>query len=122
VIQPKEAKVIANITNLSQAYPVITSNNFGKGTAIYIGIPARESVIAPLIDDLSQSLALKSGPATPQGVLARFIDGKHILYLNMTNQDQKIDLNGEAKSILTGKDYKGQLLLKPNEPEFIEIN
>jgi beta-galactosidase len=122
VIQPEEAKIIASITNLNHDYPVITSNNYGKGTAIYIGIPARESVIAPLIDDLSKLLSLKSGPATPQGVLARFIDRKHILYLNITNQDQKIDFNGEAKSILTGKDYKGQLLLKPNEPEFIEIN
>jgi beta-galactosidase len=122
LIQPKEAKTLAKITNLNQDYPVITSNSYGKGTAIYIGIPARGNIFEPLIDDLSKSLSLKRGPETPPGVMARFIDSKHVLFLNMSSQDQKIEIKGQAKSILTDHIYTGQFLLKPYEPEFIEIN
>ena len=62
VIEPKGAEVIGNITSLDKDYPIITSNKYGKGKAIYIGLPARGEVLSPLLDDLISELSIKKGP------------------------------------------------------------
>jgi len=121
VIHPQGAKVLGSITSLDKSYPVITTNKYGKGTAIYLGLPAKSALIDPLIDSLTDSLSLKQGPEVPEGVMARFIDSKHILYLNLTSKPQTIDPKHASKSILFDKDYAGSFSLAPYEPEFIEL-
>ena len=79
VIESKGAEVIGNITSLDQDYPIITSNKYGKGKAIYIGLPAKGDVLNPLLDDLISELSIKKGPDVPAGVMARQIDSNHIL-------------------------------------------
>lgn len=121
VIYPKGATVIGNITSLDKNYPIITSNKYGRGTAIYLGLPAKAALMEPLIDNLTSSLSIKHGPAVPEGVMARFIDSSHILYLNLTGKPQMIDPKQPSRSILFEKDHTGSFSLQPFEPEFIEL-
>ena len=121
VIEPKGAEVIGNITSLDKDYPIITSNKYNKGRAIYIGLPARDKVLSSLLDDLISELSIKKGPDVPEGVMARQIDKNHVLYLNISSDPKKIELKGKSRSILFDKDYTDRFTIEPFEPEFIEL-
>ena len=121
VIEPNGAEVIGNITSLDKDYPIMTSNKFGKGRAIYVGLPADGSILNPLLDDLINLLKIKKGPDVPSGVMARQIDKNHLLYLNVSGEPKEIPLKGNARSLLFDKNYEGNFKIAPYEPEFIEI-
>lgn len=121
VIEPKGAEVLASITSLDKDYPIITANKYGKGRAIYIGLPAKEEILNPLLDQLITDLSLKKGPEVPEGVMARQIDTGHILYLNVSDKSKEIQMKGNSRSILFDKDYTGNFVIPPYEPEFIEV-
>jgi beta-galactosidase len=121
IIESKGAEVLANITSLDKNYPVITSNKFGKGRAIYIGLSARTEVLSPLLDELIGELTLKKGPDVPSGIMARQIDKNHVLYLNVTSEPKEIQMKGKSRSVLFDKDYSGNFSIAPYEPEFIEL-
>ncbi len=121
VIESKGAEVLASITSLDKDRPIITSNKYGKGKAIYVGLPASGPVLDPLLDDLINELGIKKGPEVPAGVMARQIDNNHYLYLNVTGEPKEIPMNGKSKSILFDKSYTGNFTIAPYEPEFIEV-
>ncbi len=121
VVETKGADILGNITSLDKDYPIITSTKYGKGTAIYIGLPAKEDVLNPIIDKLITELSIKKGPEVPAGIMARYIDPKHILYLNLGKEPTLIAQKGKLKSILSDKYYTDSFTLQPFEPEFIEI-
>jgi beta-galactosidase len=121
VIESKGAEILANITSLDKDYPIITSNKYGKGRAIYVGLPAKGEVLGSLLDDLIVELSIKKGPDVPSGVMARQIDKNHFLYLNASADPKEIQMKGNSRSILFDKDYTGNFTIVPYEPEFIEI-
>lgn len=121
IIEPKGSEVLGRITSLDKDYPVITTNRYGKGKAIYIGLPARAEVLSLLIDDLIRELSIKKGPDVPAGILARQIDDKHYLYLNLSSEAKEINMKGNSRSILYDKDYTGNFTIAAFEPEFIEL-
>jgi len=121
IIDPKGAEVIGNITSLDKDYPIMTSNKYGKGRAIYVGLPAKGEVLGGLLDDLIDELGIHKGPEVPSGVMARQIDKNHFLYLNVSGEPKEIKMNGKSRSILFDKDYTGNVTIAPYEPEFIEI-
>jgi beta-galactosidase len=121
VIESKGAEVLARITSLDKDYPIITSNKYGKGRAIYIGLPVKGEVLSPLLDELINELSIKRGPDVPEGVMARQIDETHILYLNVSREPKEIQLTRASRSILFDKEYKGTFTIAPYEPEFIEL-
>jgi len=121
VIEPKGAEVLGNIISLDKDYPIITSNRYGKGQAIYIGLPAKEEILNLLLDELITALGIQKGPEVPDNVMARQIDSKHILYLNTSKEPKTIELKGKSRSILFNKDYVDRFTIKPFEPEFIEL-
>ncbi|MGZ3750964.1 MAG: beta-galactosidase [Mucilaginibacter sp.] len=121
VIESKGAEILGNITSLDKDYPIITSNKYGKGRAIYVGLPASGEVLGPLLDKLIDELGIKKGPQVPDGVMARQIDKSHILYLNIGQTPAEIRLKGSLKGILTGKTFVDSFTLPPEEPELIEI-
>ena len=121
IIEPKGAEVIGTLTSLDKDYPIMTSNKYGKGRAIYVGLPAKGEVLGGLIDELITELDMKKGPEVPSGVMARQIDKNHFLYLNVSGEPKEIKINGMSRSILFDKDYKGNFTIAPYEPEFIEI-
>ena len=121
IIQPKGAEVIGALTSLDKDYPIMTINKFGKGKAIYVGLPADGNVLGGVVDDLIKELGIKKGPDVPSGVMARQIDDKLFLYLNVSGEPKEIKMNGKSRSILFDKDYTGNITVAPYEPEFIEI-
>ncbi|HEY5368148.1 MAG TPA: beta-galactosidase trimerization domain-containing protein, partial [Hanamia sp.] len=121
IIDPKGAKVLGSITSLDKDYPIITSNKYGKGQAIYVGLPANGDVLNPLVDELINELAIKKGPEVPGGVMARQIDKTHFLYLNISGETKMIPMKNASRSILFDKDYSGNISIAPYEPEFIEV-
>lgn len=120
IVDPKGAEVIGSITSLDKDYPIMTSNKYGKGRAIYVGLPADGNVLNPLIDELIVDLVIKKGPEVPAGIMARQIDKNHYLFLNVTGEPKEIPLKAKSKSILFDKDYSGNFTLAPYEPEFVE--
>jgi beta-galactosidase len=121
VIEPKGAEILCSITSLDKDYPIITSNKYGKGRAIYVGLPVRGEILNPILDELISELSIKKGPEAPQNVMARFIDNKHILYLNLNNETREIELKGKSRSVLLDKNYNDKFTVPPYEPEFVEL-
>lgn len=121
IIEPRGAEVIGSLTSLDKNYPIMTINKYGKGKAIYVGLPADGAVLDPLVDELLEELRIKKGPEVPSGVMARQIDKNHYLYLNVSGERKEIPINGKSKSILFDRDYSGNFSLAPYEPEFIEV-
>jgi len=121
VLEPKGANILADITSLDKKYPIITSNKYGKGRAIYVGLPAKGEVLGSLLDDLISELGIKKGPVVPSGVMARQIDKNHYLYLNVSGEPKEIQMKGSSRSVLFDKEYSGNFTISPYEPEFIEI-
>jgi beta-galactosidase len=121
IVEPKGAEVIGRLTSLDKDYPIMTVNKYGKGRAIYVGLPAKGEVLNPLLDELIGELGIKKGPEVPSGVMARQIDQNHFLYLNVSGEPKEIPVKGNSRSILFDKEYTGNFKLSPFEPEFIEI-
>jgi beta-galactosidase len=121
IVEAKGAEVIGTLTSLDKDYPIMTSNKYGKGRAIYVGLPAKGEVLGTLIDELITELGMQKGPDVPSGVMARKIDKNHYLYLNVSDEPKEIQIKGKSRSILFDKDYSGNFTLSPFEPEFIEI-
>ena len=99
----------------------MTSNNYGKGLAIYVGLPAGGNILNPLLDELIDKLKIKKGPEVPSGVMARQIDKSHFLYLNVSSEPKVIPMAVKSRSILFDKNNEGNFTIAPYEPEFIEI-
>jgi len=121
IIEPKGAEVMGSLTSLNKDYPIMTTNKYGKGRAIYIGLPASSEVLGPLLDNLIDELGIKKGPEVPDGVMARQIDKNHFLYLNVTGEPKEIQMKEKSRSILFDKDYNGSFSIAAYEPEFIEL-
>ena len=112
---------MGSLTSLNKDYPIMTTNKYGKGRAIYIGLPASSEVLGPLLDNLIDELGIKKGPEVPDGVMARQIDKNHFLYLNVTGEPKEIQMKEKSRSILFDKDYNGSFSIAAYEPEFIEL-
>jgi beta-galactosidase len=121
IIESKGAEIIGSLTSLDKDYPIMTSNKYGKGRAIYVGLPANGDVLNPLLDELISELSIKKGPDVPSGVMARQIDKSHFLYLNVSGESKEVQMKGNSRSILFDKDYNGNFTIAPYEPELIEI-
>jgi beta-galactosidase len=121
IVETKGAEILGNITSLDKDYPILTSNKYGKGRAIYLGLPVKGEVLNPLVDELINELGIKKGPEVPSGVMARQIDKNHFLYLNVSGDPKEIQMKGKSRSILFDKDYNGNFTIAPYEPEFIEL-
>ena len=48
-------------------------------------------------------------------------DKDHILYLNVSGESKEIQMEGNSRSIIFDKNYKGNFTITPYEPEFIEF-
>jgi beta-galactosidase len=119
VLEPTTAEVVARFANLVDSPPVVTSNRYGQGRAIYVATVAQPSVLAPLYRHLVQQLGIQRGPATPEGVQARVVQGR-TLYVNTHRQPVEIALDGAKKGILSGKTWSDRLHLAANGVELLE--
>jgi beta-galactosidase len=131
VLEPTTAQVLARFNpfeqvdqgdrgnSAGQALPAITSNQYGKGRAIYVATLAQPSVLQPLYRQLYRELGIARGPVTPDGVYARVVDGR-TLYVNTTRNPVDIAVDGHKNGILTGKTWNATLQLPPLGVEVLQ--
>lgn len=119
VLEPRTAKSMATFTNTPERSPAITVNNYGKGRAIYLAVPAQMSALAPLVRSLYPDLHVEKGPETASGVYARVVAGR-TLYVNTTGEEKAIAIHGVKRGIVSGESYDGQIRLKPHGVDLVE--
>lgn len=72
-------------------------------------------------DELIADLGIDPGPHVPAGVMARQIDAKHVLYLNLDGAAKSIAIPGPSRSILYDRNYRDGFQLGAFQPDFIEL-
>jgi beta-galactosidase len=53
--------------------------------------------------------------------MARQIDGRHRLYLNLDGTAKRIELKGPSRSMIYDREYQDGFVLNPYEPDFVEV-
>jgi len=119
VLEPRTAKPLAMFTNTPEKSPAITINNFGKGHAIYVAVPAQMSVLAPLVRGLYANLGIERGPDTPAGVYARAVDGR-TLYVNTTGEERIVPIRGTRHGVVSGATYERTIRLRPYDVDLVD--
>ncbi|MCI4592311.1 beta-galactosidase [Sphingobium sp. BYY-5] len=119
VLEPSTAKTLATFENTPAKSPAITINKFGKGRAIYLATAAQAAFIEPLVRSLYDELEIERGPSTPDGVVAREVDGR-TLYVNTRNAPATVYFSGTRTGILSGKSYTQKIDLKSYDAEFLQ--
>jgi beta-galactosidase len=120
VLEPSTAQALGRFSNVDGAPPVATLNHFGAGQAIYVATPAQPSVMAPLYHGLYAQLGIAQGPATPEGVYARVVEGR-TLYVNTTDAPREIPVAGATSGVISGQAITGALHLGPYGVELVEL-
>jgi len=119
VLEPSTAEVLARFPDVEGHVPAVTVNRFGKGRAIYVAATAQAPLMGPLYRQLYASLGLQPGPKTPEGVVARAVDGR-VLYVNTTGETREVPLEGPMQGVLSGKRWTGALRLEPLGVDLLE--
>jgi beta-galactosidase len=119
VLEPKGARTWATFSNTPEKSPAVTVNQYGKGRAIYIAVPAQASVIGPILRSLYAGVGVERGPMTPAGVSARVVDGR-TLYVNTTAERVDVKLAGDKEGVISGRRYSGVLPLAPYEVDLLQ--
>jgi beta-galactosidase len=119
VLEPSTASTLAVFENTPAKSPAITINKFGKGRAIYLATAAQAPFIEPLVRSLYDELGIERGPSTPDGVVARAVDGR-TLYVNTMNAPATIHFVGTKTGVLSGKSYAQRIDLKPYDAELLQ--
>lgn len=97
----------------------VSVNHYGKGTAYYIAAETNQTILAWLVDYLTEELGLEKGIDTPEGVQARRIAENQDFYVNTTDHDVMIPLARPGKGILSEKSYNTAMTLKAYDAELI---
>jgi beta-galactosidase len=118
VLEPRTAKALALFTNTPEKSPAVTVNQYGKGRAIYLAVPAQMSVLAPLVHSLYPELGIERGPETPAGVYARVVDGR-TLYVNTSGEEKTVPVQGTKRGLISGTLYQGAIRLKPYDVDLV---
>ncbi|MBC9033922.1 beta-galactosidase [Sphingomonas sp. JC676] len=119
MLELNTAKPLASFDNTPKASPAIAINKFGKGQAIYLATAAQPGFIGPLIRSLYDKLGLVRGPITPEGVVARAVDGR-VLYVNTNRTPVHVSFAGTKTGVLTHKTYSGKIDLAPFGVELLQ--
>jgi beta-galactosidase len=62
--------------------------------------------MGPLIRSLYAKLGIERGPETPDGVVARTVEGR-TMYVNTKDTPVNVPFTGSRTDVLTGKRYSG---------------
>jgi beta-galactosidase len=119
VLEPSTAEVIARFTSTTDHTPAVTINNFGKGHAIYLATESSSSAVGAVLAHAYRVAGVEPGPRTPEGVYARSVEGR-TLYVNTTEREQRIPIQGSRKGIISKRVYTGTLVLGPQEADLVE--
>lgn len=119
-LEPTTAEPIAHYTGADlEPGAAVTCNRYGEGLAVYTGIPANEKLLTELIRRFDTAGDFVS-PAVPAGIVTRALEGDRQIYINTMESEVQIPITREAKGVLSGKSYAGELLLAPYDVDIIE--
>jgi beta-galactosidase len=121
LVEPTTADVLARTANLGTDHPLITANRYGSGRAVYVALPARRDVLDPLLESELALLGI-AGPEVPAGVMARAVDDRHVLYLNLDAEPKRIVFQGKATGVLSEARFEGGFTLGPYDAEVVELD
>lgn len=119
VLEPSTAEVLARFANNPDHTPAVTINHYGKGLALYLATESKASSIGPVLDHLYGTAGVQRGPKTPAGVFARMVDGR-TLYVNTTDEQQRVIVEGRRHGLITGSDYNGAVVLGPMQSDLVQ--
>ncbi len=121
ILEPSTAKELGAITNsyLPEHAPILTVNRFGKGQAFYLATESNVSAIAPVLDIVKKAAGIEDGPATPEGVYARVINGR-TFYVNSNWNEVRIPIDGTKKGLLSNKAFTGELVIGAKDADLVE--
>lgn len=93
----------------------ISCNHYGKGLAVYAGVPAEEKLISTLIRTLcADTITLSS---LPQGIVSRPTGNNGVLYINTTGEEKSLSVSG--RGYFSEKNLEKELILPAYEVEII---
>jgi beta-galactosidase len=118
VLEPSTATVLSRFNNTPGRSPAVTINKFGQGIAIYLATESKASAIAPVLNFIYKMVGLQPGLRTPDGVYGRVVDGR-TLYVNTTQREQRIPIEGRRKGMISGREYEGTVILGPQDADLI---
>ena len=119
VLEPSTATVLATFANLPGDLPALTLNRFGKGKSLYLATESNTSAMGPVASYVLKLAGIQRGPATPDGVYARVVEGR-ALYVNTTGEQKKILVDGARHGLVTNRDYNGAVILGPLEADLVQ--
>ena len=118
LLNPEGAEVLASYDHYNwKRYAAITQNQYGKGTAMYLGCHVSNEMLREILSDILKRIGLwgQEQEVPFPVIIKKGINdfGKEIrYYLNYSPQVQEVKYYGnEAKDLLTeDKIYEGQTL------------
>jgi beta-galactosidase len=119
VLEPSTATVLATFAEIAGDLPALTLNRFGKGKSLYLATESNISAIGPVASYVLKLAGIERGPATPDDVYARVVQGG-ALYVNTTGEQKKILVDGTKRGLITNRVYSGAVILGPLEADFVQ--
>ncbi|HEX6494592.1 MAG TPA: beta-galactosidase [Acidobacteriaceae bacterium] len=119
VLEPSTATVLATFSNIAGDLPALTINRFGKGKALYLATESDVSATGPVTSYVLKLAGIQKGPATPNGVYARVVEGR-TLYVNTTGEQRKIPVDRVKRGLVTNRVYNGAVTLGPLEADLVQ--
>ncbi len=118
-LEPDTAKTVAVYTGSSEPLKAaVTCNSYGKGKAVYVGIPADETLLTELICRYAPEEVLAQ-PRVPRGVITRALQDNCRIYLNTTGETVEIEMEQAGNGLLSGAKIK-TLTLAPYDVEIVK--
>lgn len=111
------AQSLADYQGTDSPYTTAVScNAYGKGKAIYVGVPAEDGLIRTVLEKVCG--ILPAFPELPKGVVARSLEGGKTLYVN--TRPEEVAFPAKGRSLFTGGTCQGEVRLPAYEVELLE--
>ncbi|WP_026675156.1 beta-galactosidase [Alkalihalobacterium bogoriense] len=124
IVHVEGAKVLAEYgSEFYKGTPVVTSNDYGRGKAIYIGSSAESSFLYDLLKTICEEQQIQPVMTTPKGVevTSRVKEGKTFLFLlNHNETEVAFKLSHTGTDLLTKEIKSGVITMEPYGVMIIE--
>jgi beta-galactosidase len=119
ILELGTAKPLAMFTNTPEKSVAMSVNTYGKGRAIYLAAAPQAELLGSLVRSLYPELGIKRGPETPDGVVARVVEGR-TLYVNTDNAPKTVTIAGTKTGVLSGRRFTDKMDLPPYGVELLQ--
>ncbi|WP_270659808.1 beta-galactosidase [Enterococcus thailandicus] len=98
----------------------VTSNFYGQGRAIYVGIPANEQLISKILDELEVGTITNTD--LPRGIVSRPLNHDSQIFINTTSQTIEIPIKRPGIELLTQSKVDNFSVIKPYDVKIIKYD